>query len=286
MLRGNIQPLRVKFRILEVMRANCAHILSAGQLKENPLLLPYRVMRRTETRPYLTYALIAVNMVVFFWELTIPDAQLFATFRDIAITSCQVTTQFFSPKTWVDMLRSMFLHGSFTHLFGNMLYLVLFGPSVEEYFGRRNFLLFYFVAGFAAHFTHVGVQAATTNLGCALPPPAMPILGMPAGYIPLIGASGAIAGLMGGFMLLHPGTKVRSIVPLFRGFGPSFDVPSLFVIGLWFGLQIISGFLSIGPTGTGTGVAFWAHIGGFITGGVMVFIATMWKPAPPQNLID
>jgi len=241
-------------------------------------LLPYKVMRRTEVRPYITYLIFAICFGVFFWELTIPRQALMKTFVDVAITSCQVTTQFFHPKTWLDIVRSMFLHGSWSHIFGNMLYLVIFGPSVEEYFGRRRFVIFYMLAGFAAAFTQIGINAATRQLGCAVP-------GFTEGNIPMIGASGAISGLLGGFILLHPGAKVRAMLPIFGGMGPSFNVPSFLVIGLWFGLQLLYGFLSLSPGSFLTGgVAFWAHIGGFIAGAITVFIATMWMPPPPQNL--
>lgn len=241
-------------------------------------MLPYKLLRRTEVRPYVTYTIFAICFGVFFWELTLDRATLTQTFQDIAITGCQVTTQFFSPKTWLDILRSMFLHGSFAHLFGNMIYLVIFGPAVEEYFGARRFVAFYLLAGVAAAFSQIFVMAATRPMGCALPV-------FTYGNVPMIGASGAIAGVLGGFILMHPGTKVRVMIPIFRLFGPIYDAPAVLVLGFWFGLQMINGFLALNPSSfLSGGVAFWAHIGGFIFGAITVFIATMFVPAPPQRL--
>lgn len=249
-------------------------------------MLPYKVLRRTTVRPYMTYLFFAISIGVFFWQLTIPRDQLVRVYTDMAITSCQVTTQFFAPKTWVDILRSMFMHGSWTHLFGNMMYLVVFGPAVEEYFGHRRFAAFYLLAGFAAAFSQVGVNAATRDLMCAVPPIASPP-GLPAGWVPMIGASGAISGLISGFLLLHPAVKVRVMVPIMRsGFGPTFDAPALFVILFWFGLQLLYGFMALSPGTYATGgVAFWAHIGGFIFGAVAVFMATLFKPAPEPDFL-
>lgn len=237
-------------------------------------------MRRTEVRPYMTYAIFTVCLAVFFWELTIPRAQLMGTFAEIAITGCQVTTQFFSPKTWLDILRSMFLHGGWAHLFGNMLYLVIFGPALEEYFGKWRFLGFYTFAGVAAALSQIFVTAATRDMGCAVP--FLPT----AGNVPMIGASGAIAGVLGGFILMHPGVKVRSILPLFRGAGPMYDMPAVLVLGFWIGLQLLSGFMALNSSAFLSGVAYWAHIGGFIAGAVTIFFATTFFPAPPQRRTD
>lgn len=242
-------------------------------------MIPLKVLRRTEVRPYVTYTLILINVLVFVWELIIPRTQLNQMFFQLAVNACQITTQFWHPQTWIDMIRTMFLHGGPAHLFGNMLFLVLFGPSVEEYFGKWRFFAFYLIGGFAAAFTHAIVKAATSYLGCDLP------LGMGSGFIPLIGASGAISAVMGGFILLHPGAKVRTLVPIFGPFGWTMNLPSLVILGLFFVIDLFNGILSVtAQPGVAGQVAVWAHVGGFITGAVMIFIATMWKPAPDQNL--
>ncbi len=245
-------------------------------------MIPYKLMRRTEVRPYMTYAIFALCLGVFFWELTIPRAQLMAMFTELAITGCQVTTQFFHPKTWLDITRSMFLHGGWAHLFGNMLYLVIFGPALEEYFGHWRFLGFYMFAGVAAALSQIFVTAATREMACGVMGGILPT----AGNIPMVGASGAIAGILGGFILMHPGVKVRAILPIFRGIGPAFNVPALLVLGMWIGLQLISGFLALNPSAFISGVAYWAHIGGFIAGAATIFFATTFIPAPPQRRTD
>lgn len=243
-------------------------------------MIPVKLLRRTDVRPYMTYLLLAINIGVFLWELSLPTAALNAMFFEFAANSCQITTGFFAPRTWLDMLRTMFLHGSYLHLAGNMMFLVLFAPSMEEYFGARRFLLFYLLGGFAAAITHALVKAATVNLGCELPM-------MGEGFVPLIGASGAIAALMGGFILMHPGVKVQTFVPLIGPFGPVVKLPAFVLLGYIFVIDIINGFTSItSVSGVSSQVAHWAHIGGFIFGGVTIFIATMWKPAPPQNIIE
>lgn len=233
-------------------------------------LLPYKLLRQNDVRPYATYAILAMCIGFFFWELSIPRGQFARTLTDVSITGCQITGQFFAPKTWVDTLRSMFLHGGFAHLFGNMLYLLIFGPAVEEYFGWKKFMGFYILAGIAAALSHVFVSS-TVMQACST--------------VPLVGASGAIAGILGGFILLYPGTKVRTMIPLFRGFGPMYDMPAIVVLGFWFVLQMISGMQVLDPQNLIVNrVAFWAHIGGFIFGAITIFIATTFVPAPDQNL--
>ncbi len=252
-------------------------------------MIPYKVLRRSDVRPYMTYALIGINILVFLWEVTVPDSQLFRTFYEIAVVPCQVLTGWFLPGTWLDVLRSMFLHAGLLHILGNMWYLVLFGPSVEEYFGKWGFLGFYIGMGVAAVLTHVGMAAiAGGGVACPVPTGGLPPFPPQNGYIPLVGASGAIAGLMGAFILLYPGTNVRVSIPIFRVLPINAKLPALVVLGFWFLLQLMSGLASIGPSGArpGGGVAFWAHIGGFAVGAIVIFITMMFKPAPDQNLTD
>jgi len=237
-------------------------------------------MRRNEIRPYMTYAIIAVNVLVFIWELSL-GTRINQMFFDIAANACQVTSQLWSPRTWIDMFRTSYLHGSVAHLVGNMLFLALFGPSVEEYLGKWRFFSFYTFAGFAAAFTHAVVSRSAGGFSCLIPG-----FGNP-GFIPLIGASGAIAGMMGAFLLLHPGVKIQAIVPLIGPFGPRITLPAFVFLVYYFLLDFVNGLGAItNVPGVRSQVAFWAHIGGFIFGAVGIFIATMWKPAPPQNIIE
>lgn len=222
-------------------------------------MIPLRIQAQTQRRPYFTFTLVAINALVFGWELILMSQnQLGFAFADLAFNPCHVGTQ---PlfETVLDATRSMFLHGGWAHLTGNMLFLWIFGGKVEEYFGRKWFLIFYFTAGYGAHLAHMVVS---------------PIC------VPSIGASGAISGVMAAFLLLYPGIKVKTVVVFFRFFFQTFDIPALYMLGYWFIMQLFYGILSLGQTLAFGGVAFWAHIGGFALGLIFTFVFLMFKPAP------
>jgi len=145
------------------------------------------------------------------------------------------------------LITSMFLHGSWMHIIGNMWFLWLFGNNVEDSMGRLRFVVFYIVCGLAAAFAQ--------------------IMASPNSAIPMVGASGAISGVMGGYLLLYPNVRVYAILPL-GFFFTTIAVPAWVMLGYWFLLQFISGLVDIG--GDQGGVAFWAHIGGFVAGVVMI----------------
>ena len=226
-------------------------------------MFPVKIQGHTIRRPYLTFTLVIINVLVFLWEVILMwQNRLGYTFGDLAFNPCHIGTQ----PVWelaVDAVRSMFLHGSWTHLTGNMLFLWVFGGKVEEYYGRKWFLIFYFASGFAAHFAHAAV-----NPPCA----------------PTIGASGAISGVMAAFLLLYPGVRIKTVVVFFRFFFKSFNIPALYMLGYWFAIQLLYGILALGPNASyGGGVAFWAHIGGFAAGLLFTFVFTIHKPAPPVD---
>lgn len=236
-------------------------------------------MRRNDVRPYMTYTIILANVLVFIWELTL-GAGVNQMFFNLAANACQITTQWFLPTTWISMLWTTFLHGGWAHLIGNMIFLALFGPSVEEYLGKWRFLSFYLLAGFAAAITHAIVSVMSQNFACVIP-------GLSAGYIPLIGASGAISGMMGAFILLHPGVKIKALIPLIGPIGPVVTLPAYLVLGYFFLMDLFNGWLSItNVVGVRSQVAFWAHIGGFVFGALGIFIATTFMPAPPQRIVE
>lgn len=213
----------------------------------------------TKNRPYLTYGLILINVLVFIWELTIPQRELYRTFFELSFVPCQLG-QVSIVESGMDIFRSMFFHADIFHLLGNMLFLWIFGSNVEDYLGKRAFLLFYVISGVMASL----VQAATFNQ-----------------CIPTIGASGAISGILGSYILLYPGTKIRSVVVLIRFPIGTFDVPAIFMLGYWFIIQLINGLAILGTdTISGGGVAFWAHIGGFLAGAFMIFLTMMFKGQP------
>lgn len=149
---------------------------------------------------------------------------------------------------WLTLLTSMFLHGGLMHLIGNMLYLWIFGDNVEDAMGHGRFLLFYLICGFVASFSQIALNARSP--------------------VPQIGASGAIAGVLAAYFMLFPYSRVLTLIPIFF-FIRLVTVPAVFLLGFWFILQLISGAGSLGAT---SGVAFFAHIGGFVAGGTLVFL--------------
>src|SRR3954452_4743320 len=215
----------------------------------------------TVNPPILTFFLIGACVGSFLWQLghnerailysygMIP-AELFGLWRPPR------PYQVLPP--WAKILTSMFLHGGWFHLLGNMLYLWIFGNNVEDVLGRGRYLLFYLCCGTAAALSQA--------------------LASPASHIPMIGASGAIAGVLGAYLLLHPGANVRCfvwIVIFFR----IVSVPAWTMLGLWFAIQLVNG-LSVAAGRPG--VAFWAHVGGFVTGLVLVVVL---RP-PGVNLLQ
>ena len=158
---------------------------------------------------------------------------------------CPVTGEL----AWTNVLTSMFLHGGWFHLIGNMWFLWIFGNNVEDAMGHTRFLVFYILCGLAA----AGLQVAFN----------------PASPVPMVGASGAIGGVMGAYIVLYPRVHVHML--LFLGFFvTTFAVPAVVMLGYWIVVQLLGGFGSIGATGGG--VAFWAHVGGFVTGAVLVTV--------------
>jgi len=208
-------------------------------------LIPLRDIIPSRTTPVVTIALIAVNVLVFLFELSLGRAvDAFTLYWGL------VPAAF----SWVTVFTSMFLHGGVLHVAGNMLYLWIFGDNVEDRMGHGRFLVFYLLCGVAAALA----QTITT----------------PDSVVPMVGASGAIAGVLGAYFVLYPKSRIVTLIPLFFFF-QVIEVPAILFLGIWFLMQFISGLGSI-VTVTGQsagGVAFWAHIAGFVAGisGVVVF---------------
>jgi membrane associated rhomboid family serine protease len=230
---------------------------------------------RTRT-PYVTYTLIALNVLVFvFLQGMGTNEQFTYAFstvpqeirtgediaRDVAVeVGGQRGTIPLQPTpggVYLTLLISMFMHGSLMHLLGNMLFLWIFGDNVEDDLSHVRFTAFYLVTGVAASLAHVWFTFALGDNP----------------YIPSLGASGAISGVMGGYLVLHPHRRVRVIMLRMLT-----EVPGYVAVGLWFVLQLISAFgvIGLGPE-AGGGVAFMAHIGGFITGVVLVKLFAMGR---------
>jgi membrane associated rhomboid family serine protease len=216
-------------------------------------VIPLRDKNPTRRTPIVTWALIGACLVAFAIELSITaaggDAELEGFFRKWGAVPRDITAAFdsgdFGSQAIVGMFTSMFLHAGWLHLLGNMLFLWIFGNNVEDRLGSIPFLLFYLVGGVAAALTQVAIGPDST--------------------IPLVGASGAIAAALGAYIVLFPGARILSLV--FLGFFYQLiEVPAIIVLGFWFALQLLSGFASFGAETADGGVAFFAHIGGFVFG--------------------
>ncbi|OYX41912.1 MAG: rhomboid family intramembrane serine protease [Rhodobacterales bacterium 32-67-9] len=203
-------------------------------------MFPIRDHNPSERTPYVLYALIAANVAAFLLQLpyTGSERAMLAFWRDWAMIPVAVT----EGGEWHGVVTSMFLHAGIFHLAGNMLFLWIFGDNLEDQLGHLGFLIFYFAAGIAAALAHIAAD--------------------PGSAVPTVGASGAIGGVMGGYLLLFPRAKV-DILLIFIVFFRVFTIPAWIMLGLWFGMQIFSGLST--PTGGG-GVAYWAHAGGFLAG--------------------
>jgi rhomboid family protein len=220
--------------------------------------------------PYVTYTLIAINVLVYFLLQTEAFTMGYSvvpreitTGRDIdqVITIAGERLRLYPGPSpiYLTLLSSMFMHGGIGHLLGNMLYLWIFGDNVEDRMGHVKFLIFYLICGLLASAAHILVA--------------------PNSVIPSLGASGAIAGVLGAYLVLFPHQGVNVFL-----MGRVVSMPALMVIGLWGLLQFISGFGSLGTTGESGGVAYMAHIGGFVAGLVLVFLfrnrVTVHTPKP------
>jgi membrane associated rhomboid family serine protease len=217
-------------------------------------VIPLRDANPTRRTPYVTIALILACFAIFAYELylqaTSDDRALEAFLNNYGVVPRDLSAvlaqrNLVSPPV-ASVVTSMFLHGGVLHLLGNMLYLWIFGNNIEDRLGRPAFLVFYLAGGYAAALTQVAIEPNSGQ--------------------PLIGASGAIAATLGAYVVLYPGARILSLV--FLGFFYQLiPVPALIVLGFWFVLQIIDGFTSLGAAASdASGVAFFAHIGGFVLG--------------------
>jgi membrane associated rhomboid family serine protease len=227
-------------------------------------MFPLKDNNRTQTRPYFTKLFSAINVVVFIYELTLGDhVEGFVAawgaipyeivhFEDLVGPAGggfnHAAGPSFLPLT---LLSSMFMHGSIMHIFGNMLYLWIFGNNVEDILGHAKYFFFYIVCGLLAGFSH--------------------ILFNPNSTVPTVGASGAVAGVLGAYMVMYPRARVLSLV--FLGiFVRLMEIPAAVLLVLWFVMQSLQGFLSLGVKEMSGGVAWFAHIGGFVSGALLSFM--------------
>ncbi len=215
-------------------------------------VIPLRDESPVGITPYVNYTLIGLCVLTFLWQLSLGKAggerivQALGMTPSVLLRDAQLPPEIGAVPPLLSLLTSMFLHGGFMHLAGNMLYLWIFGDNIEEAMGHGNYLLFYLICG------------AVAALSQAYPHPNSPI--------PMIGASGAISGVLGAYLMLFPHARILTLVPL--GFlSQLVHVKAIWVLLLWFGIQLFSNL-----AGAGGGVAFSAHIGGFLAGVVLVGI--------------
>jgi membrane associated rhomboid family serine protease len=207
-------------------------------------MIPLRDVVPSRTTPYVTVTLIVLNALVYLYEVSLGDrVQEFALYYGL------VPAAF----SWVAVFTSMFVHGGFLHVAGNMLYLWIFGDNVEDRMGHGRFLVFYLLCGVAAALTQAIIN--------------------PDSVIPMVGASGAIAGVMGAYFVLYPKSRIVTLIPIIFFF-QIVEIPAIFFLGIWFLMQFVNGLGSVMIAGEPAGgIAFWAHVAGFIAGvsGVVVF---------------
>jgi membrane associated rhomboid family serine protease len=210
--------------------------------------------------PIVTYALIALNVLAFLIELTQPsEAALQSFIQAWGVVPREYSMTRDLPPTiplpfWSTLFTSMFLHGGWMHLGGNMLYLWIFGDNLEKVMGAVRFFIFYLVCGLAASFAHIMFGAGSS--------------------IPAVGASGAISGVLGGYLVLFPRNTVRVLTR-----GGIAHVPAILVLGFWIVIQMINGIGSMAATTETAGVAYMAHIGGFVAG--LALVKLMASPRQP-----
>ncbi|HZT96541.1 MAG TPA: rhomboid family intramembrane serine protease [Chloroflexota bacterium] len=206
--------------------------------------------------PWANIGLIVVNFLVFFYELSLSGGPLNRFFLDYSLVPCEYTSRCVAyagtpHPFWVTLFTSMFIHAGWAHILGNMLFLFIFGNHIERSMGHWRYVGFYFLCGLGA-----SVLEIATAFGS---------------HVPGLGASGAIAGVLAGFLVLYPTARIGSIIPLGFLFVPV-RLPAWVFIGLWFLYQLWNGAAALSSTGSQAagGVAYWAHVGGFITGLLLV----------------
>ncbi len=225
---------------------------ATGPSSKTADVIPLKDENPTRSVPVVTVGLIAINVLAYIWQASLGPDEHYGILR-WGLTPLELRGVFtyahggFSPQPVVTVFSSMFLHGHLLHLAGNMLFLWIFGDNVEDTLGHLRFVLFYFASGVAGSLTQVFTSADPT--------------------VAMIGASGAISGVLGAYLVLYPFARIVTLVPLFFYF-TIVRVPAVFFLVFWFAIQLLGGAASSGDTGGG--IAFLAHIGGFAAGAVLI----------------
>lgn len=214
-------------------------------------MIPLRDSVPSRTTPIITAALIAINVLVFVHQLSLLPEQLHDFFTHYGVVPARLQ--------WPDLFTSMFLHGGFMHLIGNMWFLWIYGDNVEDVLGRAKYILLYLASGIAGSLVQIAADPTTS--------------------IPNIGASGAIAGVMGAYLLKFPHARILTLIPLFVFFFTQ-ELPAYVILIYWFVLQFFSGVGTMAQSSTGAagGIAFFAHVGGFVMGMVLIKVLPSQDP--------
>jgi membrane associated rhomboid family serine protease len=230
-------------------------------------MIPLKDDNPTRTFPFVTILLVALNVALFLWEVLLPPEVLQAEVLPVLAVIPERLTGLdpLDPLAWADggtrLLAAMFLHGGVMHLVGNMVYLWIFGNNIEDSMGHGRFLIFYLVCGLAASFAQVAAS--------------------PRSPVPMIGASGAISGILGAYLILFPAARVLTLIFVLF-FVRVVPFPAVIVLGVWFLMQVINaGSYMPGQLAPG-GVAWYAHIGGFVAG--MALVAPFRRKRPRYAL--
>lgn len=216
------------------------------------MFIPLKDLNPRRSFPFVNTALILINIGVFVYQVTLPPR----AFKLFVLANATVPARFpavFSghehlATAMVPVLTSMFLHGGIAHLLGNMLFLWIFGDNIEDFYGHIPYFFFYMFCGIGAGFMHIAFNWHS--------------------MLPSIGASGAISGVMGAYLLLYPRAQILTLVFIFL-----VPIPAVVILVLWFVLQFASGVSSLGVAAASGGVAWWAHVGGFLMGMVITNVA-------------
>ncbi|TFH35606.1 MAG: rhomboid family intramembrane serine protease [Anaerolineales bacterium] len=220
-------------------------------------MFPIRDTIRSRTFPLANYGIIAINVLVFLFQSSLSERGFSLVLQSFGLTPANFS--FFAPLQWITIFSSMFMHGGWFHLISNMWTLYIFGDNVEDRMGPLRYVAFYLLAGTIAAFTHILISQ---NLD-----------------VPTVGASGAVAGVLGAYFVLFPSARVMTFIPIF--ILPWFvEIPAFFYLGVWFFSQVANG-LMVGGQGL-SGIAWWAHIGGF---GVGLLLVRWFARRPPPGEI-
>lgn len=225
-------------------------------------MIPLRDSTRSRRFPIVNVMIIILNVLAFAYELTLDPntlSRLFSLFGVVPARYSSLLRSFSiaGPAVFIPLFSAVFLHAGWLHLAGNMLYLWVFGDNVEDRLGHGTYLFFYLATALTSNIAH--------------------ILSNPLSVMPTVGASGAVAGVLGAYLIMFPRARVLALVPL--GFLFVTEVPAVIFLFLWFVLQLANGIAALGvPASVGGQVAYWAHIGGFVSG---MFLAAIL--APPRS---